>query len=136
VRECGWERKGSDEVAVPSGFVLLIVKMNMKKNKTENKWLFINQTWLVGNVPFFLFLSALAVVYIYNGHHAEKAIKDINKTARELKELQYEYKMLRSDWMFMTKQSEVVKAVSPNGLKEILEPPLMIVEPIQQKKQP
>ncbi len=108
----------------------------MKKNKTENKWLFINQTWLVENVPFFLFLSALAVVYIYNGHHAEKAIKDINKTARELKELQYEYKMLRSDWMFMTKQSEVVKAVSPNGLKEILEPPLMIVEPIQQKKQP
>lgn len=114
----------------------LKLKMDKKKNKGENKWLFINQTWLVKNVPFFLFLSALAVVYIYNGHHAEKAIKDINKTSRELKELQYEYKMLRSDWMFMTKQSEVIKAVSPNGLKEILEPPMMIEDPIQQTKKP
>lgn len=97
-----------------------------KKNMKENKWRLINQTWLVKNVPFFLFLSALAVVYIYNGHHAEKAIKDISKTARELKDLQYEYKMLRSDWMFMTNQSEVVKAVAPNGIKEITEPPMTI----------
>jgi cell division protein FtsL len=98
----------------------------MNTNKKENKWLFINQAWLVKNVPFFLFLSALAIVYIYNGHHAEKTVKDINRTAREVKDLQYEYKMLRSDWMFMTKQSEVIKVVTPNGIKEIVEPPMTI----------
>lgn len=98
----------------------------MAKQKKERRGFIITQVWLVKNVPFFLFLSALAVVYIYNGHHAEKAIKDINKTTREVKDLQYEYKMLRSEWMFMTKQSEVVKMVEPSGIKEILEPPIAL----------
>jgi len=38
--------------------------------------------------------------------------------------LQYEYKMKRSEWMFSTKQSEVVKSVEGYGIKEILEPPI------------
>ncbi|MEN9885209.1 MAG: hypothetical protein RLZZ420_2426, partial [Bacteroidota bacterium] len=63
---------------------------------------------------------------IYNGHHAEKSVKDINRTSRELKELQYEFKMVRSEWMFMTKQSEVVEAVKGQGLKEISEPPVVL----------
>lgn len=98
----------------------------MKEQKKDNRWFMINQVWLVKNIPFFLYLSALAVIYIYNGHHAEKAIKDINKTTKELKDLQYEYKMVRSEWMFMTKQSEVIKSVAPFGVKEILEPPVNI----------
>ena len=98
----------------------------MSEKKKEGKWLFINQVWLVKNVPFFLYLSALAVLYIYNVHHAEKAIKDINKTSRDLKNQQYQFKMVRSEWMFMTKQSEVVKAVEASGIKQILEPPIAI----------
>ena len=91
--------------------------------KKESKRVFISPHLLVKNIPFFLYISVLAVLYIYNGHHAEKTIKDISKTSKELKELQYEYKMVRSDWMFLTKQSEVVKQVEPFGIKEILEPP-------------
>ena len=108
----------------------------MKQPKKERRGFIITQVWLVKNVPFFLFLSALAVVYIYNGHHAEKAIKDINKTTRELKDLQYEYKMLRSEWMFMTKQSEVVKTVASSGIKEVLEPPIAldIIEEVNESK--
>ena len=98
----------------------------MQEKKADSKWLFINQVWLVKNVPFFLYLSALAVLYIYNVHHAEKAIKDINKTSRDLKNQQYQFKMVRSEWMFMTKQSEVVKAVEASGIREILEPPIAI----------
>jgi cell division protein FtsL len=105
----------------------------MKEQKKVNRWFLINQVWLVKNVPFFLYLSALAVIYIYNGHHAEKAIKDINKTSKELKDLQYEYKMVKSEWMFMTKQSEVIKAVTPFGIKEILEPPVLINDTIVDK---
>ena len=56
----------------------------------------------------------------------KKAIKDINKTTRDLKNQQYEFKMVRSEWMFMTKQSEVVKAVEASGIREILEPPIAI----------
>jgi len=104
--------------------------MKESKNSRENKWFFVNQAWLVKNVRFFLFLAALAILYIYNGHHAEKTIKDINKTSKEMKDLQYEFKMIRKDWMFMTKQSEVVKAVEPFGIKEIKEPPMTLEDTI------
>ena len=105
----------------------------MKEQKRDIKWFGINQVWLVKNIPFFLYLSVLAVVYIYNGHHAEKAIKDISKTSKELKDLQYEYKMVKSEWMFMTKQSEVIKSVAPFGVKEILVPPVIITDSSNQK---
>jgi cell division protein FtsL len=106
----------------------------MKEQQREMSRLMISQAWLVKNIPFFLFLSALAVVYIYNGHHAEKSIKDINKTSRELKNLQYEFKMVRSEWMFMTKQSEVVEAVKSMGLNEIAEPPAELGKALGENK--
>lgn len=98
----------------------------MDQTAKEKKWVLINQQWLVRNVPFFLYLSALAVVYIYNGHHAERMIKDINRTSKELKNLQYEYKMVRSEWMQKTKETEVVKSVLPYGIRQVSEPPVIL----------
>ena len=82
--------------------------------------------WIVKNVPFFLFLSVLAVIYIYNGHFADKTVRNINKVSSELKELQYEYKTLKSEVMFRSKQSELAKAVAPLGLKELMVPPVVL----------
>jgi cell division protein FtsL len=82
--------------------------------------------WLVKNIPFFLFLAVIAVVYIYNGHYADKVVRNISKTSNELKELQYEYKTLKSEVMFRSKQSELAKAVEPFGLKELTTPPVVI----------
>lgn len=82
--------------------------------------------WVVKNMYYFLFLAILAVIYIYNGHYAENTIKDINRSARELKELQYEYKNVKGELMMRGKQSELAKAVEPLGLKELKEPPLKI----------
>ncbi|MBX3239479.1 MAG: hypothetical protein KIT80_19505 [Chitinophagaceae bacterium] len=84
--------------------------------------------WVLGNIYFFLFLSLLTVVYIYNGHYAEKTVKNINRTARQLKELQYEYKTVKGELMMRGKQSELAKAVEHLGLKELKEPPLKIEE--------
>jgi hypothetical protein len=84
--------------------------------------------WIVKNIPYFLFLSALAVVYIYNGHYADKTIRNINKVNKELKELQYEYKTLKSEVMFRSKQSEMAKAVEPLGLKELTAPPIVLAD--------
>ena len=95
------------------------------------RWL--NYQSLVKQVPFFLFLSALAVVYIYNGHYADKTIRNINRTAKEVKELQWEYKQVKSEVMFQSKQSELVKAVEPLGLKELTEAPVVLVSE-QEKK--
>jgi hypothetical protein len=88
------------------------------------KWL--NYQSLVKQVPFFLFLAALAVIYIYNGHYADKTIRNINRTAKEVKELQWEYKTVKSEVMFQSKQSELVKAVEPIGLKEMTEAPVVL----------
>jgi cell division protein FtsL len=83
------------------------------------RWL--NYQSIVKQLPFFLFLAMLAVVYIYNGHHADKTIRKINRMAKEVKELQWEYKTVKSEVMFRSKQSELVKAVEPLGLKELVE---------------
>lgn len=81
---------------------------------------------IVNQMPFFLFLAALAVVYIYNGHNADKTIRDISRTSRELKELKYEYKTVKGEVLFRSKQSELVKAVEPLGLKELTTSPVVL----------
>jgi len=100
--------------------------MEQREGKLEWKKMLLNYQWMVSNTPFFLFLALLAVIYIFNGHFAEKTIKDINRTARELREVQYEYKTVRSELMFQSKQSELVKVVEPLGLKELVQPPIRL----------
>ena len=90
--------------------------------------------WIMKNIRFFLFLAALAVIYIYNGHYADKVVRDINRTNKELKELQYEYKTLKSEVMFRSKQSELARAVEPFGLKELTLPPYVLIDSIQNNK--
>lgn len=86
----------------------------------------LNYQSIVRQVPFFLFLTVLAVLYIYNGHYADKTIRNINNTAKEVKELQYEYKTVKSEVMFRSKQSELAKAVEPLGLKELVTSPVVL----------
>lgn len=88
------------------------------------RWL--NYQSIVKQVPFFLFLAVLAVVYIFNGHYADKTIRKINRTAKEVKELKYEYIAVKSKVMYQSKQSEIVKVVVPLGLKELTESPVVL----------
>lgn len=98
-----------------------------QKKIIRNGWKqWLNYQSIVKQVPFFLFLTLLAVLYIYNGHLADKTIRNISKTSREVKELQYEYKTIKSEVMFLSKQSELIKAVEPLGLKELTEAPLVL----------
>ena len=90
-----------------------------------------NYQSIVKQIPFFLFLALLAVVYIYNGHYADKTIRNINETAKEVRELQYEYKTVKSEVMFRSKQSELVKAAEPLGLKELTLAPVVLRDTIQ-----
>jgi cell division protein FtsB len=101
----------------------------ISRRRRQRKRLF-GYRWIVKNIPFFLFLSALAIVYIYNGHYADNTVRSINKLNRELKELQYEYKTLKSEVMFRSKQSELAKAVQPLGLKELVVPPAVLVDTV------
>lgn len=86
---------------------------------------------IVKNIPFYLFLSMLAVLYIYNGHYADKLIRKITTSEKNIKELEYEYKEIKSEVIFRSKASELVKAVEPLGLKELKQPPTDISDSTQ-----
>ena len=88
----------------------------------------ISHKWVVRNIPFFLFLTALAVLYIYNGHYTDKLVLKINTTEKKIKELEYEYKTIKSEVIFRSKASELIKVVEPLGLKELTEPPVLLGE--------
>ena len=88
----------------------------------------VSHKWVVRNIPFFLFLTILAVLYIYNGHHADKQILKISNTEKKIKELEYEYKTIKSDVIFRSKASELIKVVEPLGLKELTQPPVLLGE--------
>lgn len=93
------------------------------------KWL--NYHSIVKQIPFFLFLALLAVIYIYNGHYADKTIRAINITGKEVKELQYEYKTVKSEVMFRSQESELAKAVAPLGLQELVVSPVILADSLQ-----
>lgn len=90
------------------------------------RWL--NYQSVVRQIPFFLFLTLLAVIYIYNGHYADKTTRAINRTAREVKELQHEYKTVKSEVMFRSKQSELAKEADTLGLKELTGSPTVLMQ--------
>lgn len=87
---------------------------------------FSGHKWVARNIPFFLFLALLAVLYIYNGHYSDKLVRKISATEKHIKELEYEYKTVKSEVIFRSKASELVKAVAPLGLKELITSPVLL----------
>ena len=81
---------------------------------------------LIANVPYFLFLVLLALVYISNTHSVEAGFKRIDRMKTDLKESRWKYMSAKSDLMYKCKQTEVAKAVEALGLKEITNPPKKI----------
>ncbi len=88
------------------------------------KWL--NYQSVVRQIPFFLFLALLAVIYIYNGHYADKMNGRINRMTNEVKELQYEYTNLKGEIIFRSKPGELLKAVDAMELKPVSTPPVVL----------
>ncbi len=93
---------------------------------TWKRWL--NFQSVVRQLPFILFLTILAVMYIYNVHYAEKLMRNISKTEKEVKELKYEFIHIKSEALFQGKQSEIIKAVQPLGLKEMNQAPPVLTD--------
>jgi len=75
---------------------------------------------------------ALMVFYIYNSHHANKAIRKKELLIKELKELHSERISLESQITNASKQSELSKRLEGSGLKEITTPPIKLVKPHEQ----
>ncbi len=101
----------------------------IKNKKMAGNWKrWLNYQSLVTQLPFILFLALLAVLYIYNGHYADKTNRQINQISREVQELQYEYVNLKSKVLGRSIRSQLVKAVEPLGLRELNEVPVVLYD--------
>lgn len=82
----------------------------------------------LNQVPFILFLSALAIIYIANRYHAESVVREQSTLQKEIKELRSEAITTDSELMKLNRQTEVFKMVEKRklGLYESLEPPTKI----------
>jgi hypothetical protein len=88
---------------------------------------FLTRDNVLNNIPFLLFLFGIGIFYIGNSQFAESGIIGMDSINRELKELRSEFISTRSELMFVSKQSEVAKAVEPMGIYESVVPPKKIV---------
>jgi hypothetical protein len=84
---------------------------------------------VVKQLPFFLFLAFLAIVYIANRYHAEKIVGESTRLEQQMKEYRAKSMSISSELMFLSKQSGVMQMVERKGLglKESVEPPQKIV---------
>jgi hypothetical protein len=84
-------------------------------------------------VPFGLMTFLLLLFYIFNQHHAVKALKRKDQLKTRIKELRAEYISIQSDLMMRSKQSEMAEKVSELGLIELRKPPVKLEKPAAKK---
>jgi Bacteriodetes cell division protein (FtsL-like) len=77
-------------------------------------------------VPFVLFLTALAMVYIANAYYVERKVVKIQKLNKRVKDLHTNYVSVKADLMFSMKQTEIATKMAESGLKESVTPPNVI----------
>lgn len=76
---------------------------------------------------YLLFLVVIAFFYIGNSYYIEKLAREIDKLNREMKELHFEYVSVKSQVMFESRQSELVRKLKKTGITESIEPVQKIV---------
>ncbi len=82
---------------------------------------------------FILYLFALALFLIFNTYYAERKTREAEQLRHEMTELRIRYVQTRSDYMFLTQQSEMVRMLSAEGFIEPVEPPRQIT-PTEKKR--
>jgi cell division protein FtsL len=74
-------------------------------------------------LPFAIFLTLVAVVYIANSYYVERTIREIARLQTELHELRAEDIELKTTVNIKTRQSEVIKSAEHLGLKPLVDQP-------------
>jgi hypothetical protein len=84
---------------------------------------------VVRQLPYILFLTLLAFIYIGNRYHAEKIVRENSKLQDEVRELRAKAISTSAELMHLSKQSEVVRLIRQKGLglEESVTPPRKIV---------
>lgn len=95
---------------------------------------YISRDVVISILPFLVFLVLLGMLQIANSYYTESIVRQIDKTGKEIKELQTEFITGRSELMYNTNQSQVASMVEPIGLKESRTAPFKIMVKTTDKK--
>jgi hypothetical protein len=87
----------------------------------------LDMSTLLKNLPFFIFLAFLGLLYIANSHHAIKTIREINSLQEELKRKSWESNARLSELMYNSMQSEIAKRTKNLNLEELTDRPYKLV---------
>ncbi|MGL6022309.1 MAG: FtsL-like putative cell division protein [Chitinophagaceae bacterium] len=74
-------------------------------------------------MPFIMFLFIFGLIYVYNGHYANKIFRNINQLIKECNRLEYRDKILKNEWYHQTQSSKIIEKLKPLGYKELKTPP-------------
>ncbi len=74
-------------------------------------------------LPFILYVSGLALFLIFNAYYAENKARELDQIRREMTELRIRYINTKSEYMFLTNQSEIARRLRSQGFIEPTEPP-------------
>jgi len=87
----------------------------------------------IKQLPFIMFLTLLAIIYIGNQFHAKKLVRETSILQTEIEDLMSESTSIASELMYLTKQSEVSRLVHERDLEleESVQPPYRII--VEQK---
>jgi hypothetical protein len=76
-----------------------------------------------GLLPFFLFLTLLAIFLIFNTYYAEKKARKLESLRNEIVELRVRYITTKSELMYISNQSEIARRLRNQGFVESTVPP-------------
>lgn len=78
------------------------------------------------SLPFILFISALAIFLISNTYYAEKQARELEALRKEIVELRTRHTLTKSELMFLSNQSELLRRLRSRGFVESKTPPVQI----------
>ncbi len=110
---------------IPSGEERKIIKKSLTDVMNGN---ILTKKAFTRELPFLMLLAGLGLIYIANGYYYTKTYRKMVALEKEVKELRIESLTLASDFMKMSKQSEVIKQMRKENLnlEEAVTPPYKI----------
>ncbi len=81
---------------------------------------------IVRNISMLLLLMFLALLYIWNRNAAYREMLEVEKTQKELKELNWQFISLKKELNNKSMQTHVARSVEKLGIENRAEPPYKI----------
>lgn len=86
----------------------------------------LTRDYVVRQLPFLIYLTFLAIIYISNNYACQRIAMAIEEVKNGNKILRYEQVSVKSQLMYLSRQSEVVERLEGTGLREAIHPPVKL----------